>query len=50
MGVLGKLLSLEGRNFHWFHFNKGLQFWFPALDTVRYLSTVAVSGLFRSVF
>ena len=50
MDVLGKLLSLEGRTFYWFHFNKGLQFWFPALDTVRYLSTVAVSGLFRSVF
>ena len=49
MDVLGKLLSLEGRTFYWFHFNKGLQFWFPALDTVRYLSTVAVSGLFRSV-
>ena len=49
MFVLGKLLSLEGRNFYWFHFIKDFQFWFPALDTVKYLSTVAVSGLFRSV-
>ena len=42
MVVLVKLLSHEDHNLHWFYFNIDFQFWFPTLDTARYLRTVTI--------